>query len=143
MKLVQIPDLINGVLVMKADCVDDMVHPYVVEALEHCVHRIMGPDDEHRLYAIHISSASDSHKYPSRHFQKKAVDISRLNGLLMSENPDGPTMYMTGKLQRLFEDYKHRRENFGPILMKKLGKEKKVSERFRQQHLTHIHWSVN
>ena len=41
-------------------------------------------------------------------------------------------------MQTEFENYAHRRENFGPLFKKKLGKNYTVSG-----HSDHIHFSVN
>jgi hypothetical protein len=40
------------------------------------------------LSCIYIRSVSDSHEFPSRYLQKKAVDISRFNGIACSGNYD-------------------------------------------------------
>ncbi len=45
---------------------------------------------------------------------------------------------ITDAIQNEFENYKNRRENFGPLLKNKLGKPKAISE-----HGDHIHLSVN
>ena len=144
MTLERIPSEINGVRIDKADCVNDFVDPKVIEALFYCIHPVMGPKPEHRLTTIYISSANDSHSPPSRHAQAKAIDVSRINGLRMSTNPRD-TSELVEIMQRIFESYEHRRENYGPKTLKKLGRDRtlELSDSFKRSHLTHIHWSVN
>ena len=79
---------------------------------------------------------------PSRHVQGsgKAIDISRINGLKMSLHykTNEAVQEITNAIQREFETFSHKRENFGPLFKKKLGKPHPVSG-----HGDHIHLSVN
>lgn len=79
---------------------------------------------------------------PSRHVQGegKAVDISRINGNKMSIfYPGNATVKaVVDAMQTEFENYTHRRENFGPFMKKKLDNNHQVSG-----HGDHIHLSVN
>jgi hypothetical protein len=94
------------------------------------------------LSSIYISSLKDQHNLPSRHMQGagKAVDISRINGMRMSAYyPGDPAVkQITDALQLAFENWTGRRENFGPLLKKKHGKNYPVSG-----HTDHIHFSVD
>ena len=91
---------------------------------------------------IYISSANDSHSYPSRHVQGngKGVDISRINGMKMGlyYKKNKTVQNITDSIQNCFETYPYRRENFGPLFKKKLGKPYKV-----KGHNDHVHISVN
>ncbi len=136
--MAQIPSSINGVTVEFASTVVNDVDQGVVDGLTHCVKKTIAPG--HTLDRIFISSASDSHVAPSRHFQKKAVDISRVNGTkLIIGYPSNPTLKaIVDAIQDAFEGYAKRRENFGPHLKRKLGQPHTVSG-----HQDHIHLSVN
>lgn len=94
------------------------------------------------LSSIYISSLKDQHNLPSRHMQGagKAVDISRINGMKMSTHyPGDPVVkQITGALQLAFENWEGRRENFGPLLKRKHGKNYPVNG-----HADHIHFSVD
>ena len=135
--LVMIPDSINGVKVSFAETVVRNVAPRMLQALTHVLHQHITPDLE--LTEVYISSAFDSHAMPSRHAQAKAVDLSRVNGKKMSVyyNNDPFVSQLVYILQRRFETFEHRRENFGPAVQWKLG------EPFNIVHDDHIHWSVN
>jgi hypothetical protein len=136
--MARIPSSINGVIVEFAPTAVNDVAQTMVDGLQHCVR----PDvaQGHMLAKIFISSASDSHAFPSRHVQKKAVDISRINGTKMAVGypSDASVKAIVDALQKAFETFMHRRENFGPHLKKKLGKAHAVSG-----HHDHIHFSVN
>lgn len=136
--MAQIPGIINGVNIEFNSTVVNDVHQSLVDGLSHCIrqHVALG----HVLTKIYISSAFDSHQYPSRHMQHKAVDISRINGKLIAiEYPEGgPVAAIVDAMQKSFETYGSRRENFGPLFKKKLGQPFQISG-----HKDHIHFSVN
>ena len=96
----------------------------------------------YNLTKIYISSANDQHKSPSRHVagNGKAVDISRINGnkLAIAYPSDTTVKAIVDAMQTEFENYAHRRENFGPFMKKKLGKDYAISG-----HGDHMHFSVN
>jgi hypothetical protein len=70
----------------------------------------------------------------------KAVDISRINGkfIFQSYNSAADVTAIVNAIQQTFEAFTHRRENFGPYLMLKLGNPFSVGG-----HGDHIHLSVN
>jgi hypothetical protein len=72
--------------------------------------------------------------------QKKAVDISRINGTKMALGyPQGGSIKaIVDAIQDAFEGFTSRRENYGPHLKKKLGQNWTISG-----HNDHIHLSVN
>jgi hypothetical protein len=92
------------------------------------------------LSKIFVSSASDSHTFPSRHTQKKAVDISRINGtkIVIGYPSNAMLKAIVDAIQDTFETFSQRRENFGPHLKLKLGVPHPVDG-----HGDHIHFSVN
>jgi hypothetical protein len=133
-----IPATINGVAVDCDQTVSNDVDQAVVDGLKHCIKTNIAPG--HSLLWIFISSASDSHNLPSRHAQKKAVDISRINGIKMviGYPNDVALKAIVDAIQTEFESFSKRRENFGPHFKHKLGKPFNVSG-----HKDHIHLSVN
>ena len=135
-----IPSIINSVDIEFSSNVNKSVDQKIIDALNHVLSTNVASG--HILTKIYISSANDQHTSPSRHVQGdgKAVDISRINGLKMSENySSNPTVKaITDALQNKFESFTHRRENFGPLFKKKLGNPYTVSG-----HNDHIHFSVN
>jgi len=137
------PDIaknINGVIVVFSSKVNKSVDQKIIDGLTKVVKP--GIATGHSLTKIYISSAHDQHKSPSRHAmgKGKAVDISRINELKMSLfYPSNATVKaIVDAMQTEFENYTHRRENFGPLFKKKLGKKHTVSG-----HGDHIHFSVN
>ena len=133
-----IPSNINGVEVQFADGVDRDVDQRMIDGLTHCI-RPFTPLAE-TLAKIWISSASDSHDPPSRHAQRKAVDVSRLNGVFIAEGypRNGGTTALVDAIQDAFESFAGRRENFGPHFKKKHGQPFEVAG-----HHDHIHLSVD
>lgn len=135
-----IPNSINGVEVEFSDALNTSVDQGVIDALNKEVK--LGIATGHLLNKIYISSANDQHQSPSRHVQGdgKAVDISRINGDKMSIFYPGNAAVkaIVDAMQTEFENYTHRRENFGPFMKKKLGNNHQVSG-----HSDHIHLSVN
>ena len=136
----QLPVSINGVKIEFSQSVNKAVDQKITNALKHCIKPNIAKN--YTLTKIYISSANDSHKMPSRHVQGsgKAIDISRINGLKMSLHykTNEAVQEITNAIQREFETFSHKRENFGPLFKKKLGKPHPVSG-----HGDHIHLSVN
>jgi len=135
-----IPNKINDVVIEFSPKVNRNVDQKIIDALKIAIKKTIVKGKP--LNKIYISSANDQHKVPSRHVQGdgKAVDISRINGMKMSVYyPSSPEVKaITDAIQTEFESYKYRRENFGPLFKKKLGKPKAISG-----HGDHIHLSVN
>jgi len=133
-----IPSSINSVTIEFATSVNKEVTQTMIDGLNHCIKSNIATG--HTLSKIYISSANDSHTLPSRHMQSKAVDISRINGTKMVLGyPQGGTIKaIVDAIQNEFEGFSSKRENFGPHIKKKLGKDKTVSG-----HADHIHLSVN
>ena len=133
-----IPSSINGVSVEFASTVNKEVLQVMINGLKHCIKTNIASG--HTLNKIYISSAYDSHTLPSRHMQKKAVDISRINGTKMAVGyPQGGAIKaIVDAIQDEFEGFANRRENYGPHLKKKLGQNWTISG-----HNDHIHLSVN
>jgi len=135
-----IPNSINGVSVEFSSTVNKSVDQKIIDGLK----KVIKPDAAkgHALTKIYISSANDKHKSPSRHVlgDGKAVDISRINAMKMSVHysSNATVKAIVNAIQTEFENFKHRRENFGPYFKKKLGKDNKISG-----HADHIHLSVN
>ena len=136
--MAQLPSTINGVTVELGDGVGNDVAERLIDGLKHCIKSQIAAG--HSLSNIYISSAYDSHVMPSRHMQQKAVDISRINGTKIAIGcPQGGTVKaIVDAIQERFEEYPHRRENYGPHLKKKLGQPWTVSGQ-----ADHIHLSVN
>ncbi|QBG34446.1 hypothetical protein [Litorilituus sediminis] len=138
--MASIPQSINGVTVRHANSANLNVEQALLTALQHCIKKDIAKG--FTLSQIYISSANDSHKFPSRHVQGKgkAVDISRINGKKMSVSygTDKEVTAIVDAMQQKFESAPGRRENFGPSTKKKLGSAHSVSG-----HKDHIHFSVN
>ena len=83
----------NGVAIEFADGVNNDVEPALIEALGQIVRP--GIPHIHLVHTLYVSSANDSHEAPSRHVQRKAVDISRING---KQHFIGIDMFRQGKL---------------------------------------------
>jgi hypothetical protein len=143
----KIPSLINGVTVNIAPAVKNDVTQKVVDALKHCIKPDVAQGET--LTAIFVSSARRQSSGTSNHNVGRAVDISRVNGVRMDP---GVTTNSTVKaivraIQNAFESYAHRRENFGPSVMLKLGATPNLTaeklKKLADQHKNHIHFSVN
>jgi hypothetical protein len=136
--MVKIPSNINGVNIEFAPGVNNEVEKHLLEGLKHCIKKTFA--NTTTLTSIYIASASDSHIFPSRHAQGKAVDISRINGTKIILGYPGTKFVklIVDAIQTTFESYSGRRENFGPFLKKKNGSTYSVSG-----HLDHIHLSVD
>lgn len=135
--MAKITSIINGVNIQLANTVVNDVDQKMIDGLNYCIKKLISPNYE--LSDIYISSAYDSHELPSRHMQHKAVDISRINGTKISigYQQGGSVKGIVNAIQDTFENYSHRRENFGPHLKKKLGQNYAASG-----HSDHIHLSV-
>jgi len=131
---------INGVMVEFSPNVNKNADQKIIEALK----KVVKPDiaSGHVLTKIYISSANDQHQLPSRHVQGSgnAVDISRINDMKMSQfyPSNSSVKAFVDAMQTEFENYTHRRENYGPLFKKKLGINHPVTG-----HGDHIHFSVN
>lgn len=133
-----IPSIINGVTIEFASTVNKEVEQVMINGLKHCIKTNI--TSGHTLNKIYISSAYDSHTLPSRHMQKRAVDISRINStkIVLGYPQGGAIKAIVDAIQVAFEGFATRRENYGPHLKKKLGTNWAVSG-----HSDHIHFSVN
>jgi len=135
-----IPNSINGVTIEFSSAVNNSVDQKIIEALNKVVKPAIATG--HTLNKIYISSANDQHTSPSRHVQGngKAIDISRINGnkLSLYYSSNATVKAVVDAMQTEFENYEHRRENFGPFMKKKLGNNYSISG-----HGDHIHFSVN
>jgi hypothetical protein len=133
-----IPETINGVKIYFAPGVNREVETSMLNGLTHCIRKNVSSSQY--LLSVYIASASDSHIYPSRHAQKKAVDISRINGtkIVLGYPGNRTVKAIVDSIQTSFEGYKGRRENFGPYLKKKSG-----DAFFVKGHTDHIHLSVD
>jgi len=133
-----IPDTINGVIVEFHPNVVNNVHQDVINAL----HQVIRPNiaEGHVLQRIFIRSAFDSHDMPSRHAQQKAVDISRLNGVhvVTGYGTDPSVRAFVDGIQENFEAFPTRRENFGPLFIRRHGQTWSAGA-----HNDHIHISVD
>ncbi len=138
--MLDISNSINGVIIEFATAVNKSVDQRVIDALDKIIKPSIAPG--HTLSKIYISSANDQHTSSSRHVQGKgkAVDISRINGkkLSMHYPSDNTVKAIVNAMQKEFEKYPHRRENFGPHLKRKLGATRTVTA-----HDDHMHFSVN
>ncbi|HEU4537777.1 MAG TPA: hypothetical protein VFS00_26835 [Polyangiaceae bacterium] len=133
-----IPTTINGVNVEFGEGTVNDVSPALISALHHCITTNVAAG--HVLTRIYVSSAYDSHSLPSRHMQKKAVDISRINGvkIAVAYPQGGAVTSIVNAIQARFESFAGRRENFGPSMKKKSGQAWSVDG-----HDDHIHLSVD
>lgn len=138
--MTSIPEIINGVAVEFSANVVNSVDQKIADALHQIIKQNISA--EHTLTKTYISSARDQHTLPSRHMQGegKAIDISRINGMKMSMHypSDAAVKSIVDAIQLEFENYAHRRENFGPFMKMKSGNNYNVS-----RHNDHIHISVN
>ncbi len=135
-----IPSTINAVTVEFSSAVNKTVDQAIIDGLKKVVKPAIATG--YTLTKIYISSANDQHVAPSRHVQGsgKAVDISRINGnkLSLSYPSNATVKAIVDAMQTEFENFTSRRENFGPFMTKKLGKNHTVSG-----HGDHMHFSVN
>ncbi len=136
--LPNIPSKISGVSMTFAAGVDRNIAQNLLDAMQHTISSTAVPGE--KIDALWVSSAKDSHKCPSRHVSGLAVDISRVNGKRISTHygSDESVKAIVDGLQSLFESAPNRRENYGPTIQKKLGKDNIVGG-----HSDHFHWSVD
>jgi hypothetical protein len=66
----QIPTSINGVTVEFSQTVNNNVDQKMIDGLRHCIKPNIATG--HTLTKIYISSANDSHTFPSRHVRAQA-----------------------------------------------------------------------
>lgn len=135
-----IPSAINGVTVEFSSAVNKTVEQRIIDGLKKIVKPSIATG--YTLSKIYISSANDQHQAPSRHVagNGKAVDVSRINGnkLSLSYPSNATVKAIVNAMQTEYENYTHRRENFGPFMKKKLGNNHTISG-----HGDHMHFSVN
>lgn len=143
----KIPSLINGVTVNFAPAVKNNVEQRVVDALQHCIRPDVAPGET--LTAIFVSSARRQGSGTSNHNVGRAVDVSRINGVKMVTGfkNNSTVKAIVEAIQDEFETYAHRRENFGPSAILKLGATPSLPadklKKLTAQHKDHIHMSVN
>ncbi|MFN2417140.1 MAG: hypothetical protein ABR603_18535 [Pyrinomonadaceae bacterium] len=133
-----IPSTVNGVAVDFAPAVNRNVVQGVLDALRHVISPDVAPG--HNLARVFVSSARRQNPNNSRHNVGKAVDISRINGVRMSTGfgPDAQVTAIVRAIQRRFESFPAKRENFGPSAKLKEGAPFQVAG-----HADHIHLSVD
>lgn len=132
-----IPNSIDGVVI---EFGSDVVRDVSNEMLAAMTHAIVATVSGKTIEKLFISSAKDDHKCPSRHVTGNAVDISRINGLKIGVHysSDPIIASIVDGLQTRFESAPKRRENFGPTIKKKSGKDFAIDD-----HDDHFHWSVD
>lgn len=133
-----IASVVNGVHFEFKGGVNNDVDPKLIGALARIVRP--GVPSIHLVSTLFVSSANDSHSWPSRHVQQKAVDISRINGRPIKGNygVDPAITDIVQRIQREFESVPGRRENFGPYIKRKSGQPYTVGG-----HDDHIHLSID
>jgi hypothetical protein len=133
-----IPYQINGVNVTFHNKVNNDIDVRLLQAIQEVI-RPMFPY-KYTISSIKVSSLFDSHPDPSsRHNQKKAIDISEINGKRVDKYGSDPEITeLVKQIQKEFEKIHGRRENFGPFQKLKLGVPHPVPG-----HDNHIHLSVN
>ena len=138
--MASIPSTLNFVNITFKDCVVNDIDQKLLDALNEIIRTGFPPTN--LVQSLFISSANDSHdnKPNSRHNQKKAIDISRINGkfISLSYGRDPEVTEIVQRIQNNFEQVRGRRENFGPYLKNKLGRPYSVGG-----HHDHIHLSVD
>jgi hypothetical protein len=136
--MANLPNNINGVTVEFKPTVDRTVVQSLIDGLNHCIRPDIAPG--YILNKIFISSANDSHTFPSRHSQQKAADISRINGIFVKNGYPSNALVkaVVDAIQNTFETYVNKRENFGPLFIRKNG-----SKWIAAEHDDHVHLSVN
>src|SRR5687768_11574194 len=130
---------VNTVSITFNDAVKNEVSEKMTKGLEACIKKDIS--DKHTLISINISSAKDSHDGKvSNHNDGRAVDINQINGtrIAVGYPLNGDVTEIVKAIQDAFELYADKRENFGPYLKKKEGKNWTVGG-----HDDHIHLSVN
>jgi hypothetical protein len=106
---------------------------------------------EIKLTSVTVKATTNGkHSNTSRHRTGKAIDINKVNDKKVERIGNSDPVKA---LQKAFENQTGHRENFGPSIMKKNGKEyihnglsaqkKAAREKIKKAHQNHIHWSVN
>ncbi len=114
---------------------DQEVAVCLVQAL---VEALKCASKDYDISSIYISATTNGkHSETSNHTKALAIDLSRINGVKMA-NMNEEKLKIVEKIQECLEDYSGIRENFGPKMKKKLGKDYDVSD-----HSDHIHFSIN
>ncbi len=90
--------------------------------------------------ANHINSSTGGHEFPSRHAQKKAVDINRINNTPVLDPSNATNV---SNLQKAFSKSGNIRENFGPASQTKISVSGKLSNKpnMAATHQNHVHAS--
>lgn len=102
------------------------------EALQ-CLH-----SQGYEIESIYISSTTNGkHSTKSNHYSGLAIDISRINGIPITEMTPNH-LQTVAALQNCLENSTGIRENFGPFLEHKLNEPYQVGN-----HQDHVHFSVN
>lgn len=130
---------LNFVSIHFKDGVNNDVDDALVNALNQIIRRNF--PWKYIITSLTVSSLNDSHddKPNSRHNQKKAIDISKINDKSVSlYNSDPEVQSLVEYIQTEFESVAGRRENFGPFRKWKSGGPYNVSG-----HQDHIHLSVD
>ncbi len=138
--MASIPSNLNSVNIQFKNGVRNDIDAKLLRALNEIVKP--GIPYKYLVYTLFVSSAFDSHddKPKSRHNQKKAADISRINGkpIATAYGHDPEITELVQRIQKEFEKVQGRRENFGPFLKMKSGRQYSVPG-----HHDHIHLSVD
>ena len=137
--MASIPSNLNAVSIQFKDGVNNDID----ERLNKALSEIIRPNYpwKYIITSLTVSSLNDSHKDKpnSRHNQKKAIDISRINNKpVRTYGVDPEVTNLVEYIQLQFENVLGRRENFGPYMKKKSGAKHWVSG-----HGDHIHLSVD
>lgn len=139
------PDSLNGVSFTFGANVDRALHDDLMAAMQAIIRSDLAPAGE--TLTLHISSISEAggHGRNSRHYAppRKAIDISRVNGKRLSVfyPSDAFVTQVTQELQRRFDAFARRRENFGPFAMQKFG-QPYGDEGLKEMHRSHMHFSI-
>ncbi len=130
---------INNVTIKFKDGVNNDVDERLITALKQIIRNNF--PWKYVITSLTVSSLNDSHEGSpnSRHNQKKAIDISRINNkCVWLYNSDPEIRNLVEYIQSEFENVAGRRENFGPFRKWKSGAPYNVGG-----HEDHIHLSVD
>ena len=135
----QIGSTINDVTVEYATGADKEVKQELIDLLKAVVKS--GVACGSKLEKIYVSATTNgTHATGSRHYSRKAVDISRINGKYMSTSypNDASVKNIVDALQDEADKQTGIRENFGPKFL-----HKHKSNWTAAAHDDHIHFSVD
>lgn len=137
--MASIPSNLNAVSIQFKDGVNNDID----EKLNTALSEVVRPNYpwKYIITSLTVSSLNDSHegKPNSRHNQKKAIDISKINNKpVINYGIDPEVTNLVQYIQTQFENVSGRRENFGPYMKFKSGSKHWVSG-----HADHIHLSVD